>query len=122
MRKLSPVDIIAEAIRASLLASATATTRSGFPRPHRDDPIGEGALGFVGDQHGGAAHHQHSCADSRLPVLVTPPSLSLPPLEHWLGVNPREAAKSLADRNKPGSGGAATIAEGIGRPKAGISS
>src|SRR5271165_5741831 len=30
LRKLSPVDIIAQAILASLLASATATTRSGF--------------------------------------------------------------------------------------------
>ena len=59
-RKTSPVVMIAQQISASLLASATATRRSGFLAQQRRDPGGESAVAFAGDaQRRGAPDHQH---------------------------------------------------------------
>jgi hypothetical protein len=96
--------MIAQQIRAILLAKATAACRSGF-------------LAFIATIHSARAPLYFAATRStevqpttsilrkyRLPILVMEPSFSLPPVECWFGVNPRDALKSRADLNARGSG------------------
>ena len=60
VRNLSPVVMTAQQILASLLASATAVSRSGFLGPQCVDPVGERAFALGRNtQHRGRAHNQH---------------------------------------------------------------
>ena len=50
---------------------------------------------------------------SELPIFDIPPSLSFPPLEWGLGVNPNQAAKWRPERNPWGSGTRALTAAAV---------
>ena len=56
----------------------------------------------------------------RLPCLVMPPNLSLPPLEFCRGVSPSQAEKSRPDLKILGSGTLAAIAEAVIVPAPGM--
>src|SRR5208282_5917291 len=122
VRKLSPVDMIAQHILASLLAKATATTRSGFLAFIAAIQSARAPLYLWATRSTEVQPTTSILRKYRLPFFVMPPSFSLPPLECWLGVRPRDALKSLADLNALGSGKLAVIAEAISGPMAGTSS
>src|SRR5271155_5867757 len=114
--------MIAQQIRASLLARATATTRSGLFFLIAAIQSAKPPLYLAATRGAEVQPTTSILRKYRLPFLVMAPSLSLPPLECWLGVSPIEALKSLPDLKTLGSGVRAAIADAISGPKAGISS
>lgn len=121
VRKHSPVFIIAQVIRASLLAGATVTSRAGFfaksPTIQSRKPPRRFSTTFKSD----VAPRTSSFLMYRFPALVMAPRVGLPPLEICLGVSPSQAAKSRPELNTPGSGTLAAITEATSLPVPGSS-
>src|SRR5882724_11894416 len=119
-RYRSPLAMIAQAIRAILLASATAATLVG--RRARSLMI-HGRFVPYRSAYRMTASAPTVSIERRylLPCLVMPPSRSLPPLEFCLGTNPIQAAKLRAEAKARGSGTVATRAVASSGPMPGIS-
>lgn len=104
LRNTSPVESIAHIVRASLFATATATTmgrrRSSKASIHGPSTR-ERAFGYRTTVR---APKTSRWRRYRSPCLVMPPSLCLPPDEFCRGVSPSQAANSRPDRNADGSG------------------
>ncbi len=115
--ELSPVDIIAHAF-GQLVGQGDRDDALRLPGPHGDDPFGQGAFGLWATRNTDVHPTTSILRRYRLPFLVMAPSLSLPPLECWLGVMPRDALKSLPDLKTLGWSRAA-IADAISGPKRG---
>src|SRR5271168_1886959 len=111
--------MIAQQILASLLASATATRRSGFLARNAAIHSARAPLRLPATRSADVQPTTSIFRMYRLPCLVMAPSFSLPPLEFCLGVNPSHAAKSRPDLNTLGSGTLAAIAEAISGPTPG---
>src|SRR5580658_10853483 len=114
--------MIAQQILASLLASATATRRSGFLARSAAIESARGPLRLRAKRSTAVEPTTSNLRIYRLPCLVTAPSLALPPLEFCLGVSPSQAAKSRPDLNTLGSGTLAAIAEAVSGPTPGTRS
>lgn len=99
-----PVVSIAHMVRASLFATATATT-IGLRRSSKASIQGpltrERAFGYRTTVR---APKTNRWRRYRSPCLVIPPSLCLPPEEFCRGVRPSQAANSRPDRKADGSG------------------
>src|SRR5664279_3483506 len=80
-RKLSPVFIIAQRIRASLLASATVTSRAGFFARRATIQSRRGPFRLPTTFSSDVAPKTSCFLMYRLPCLVTLPSVCFPPLE-----------------------------------------
>src|SRR5271166_4520760 len=80
-RKLSPVDMIAQHILASLLANATATSRSGFLARIATIHSAREPLYLWATRRTEVQPTTSILRRYRLPFLVIAPSFSLPPLE-----------------------------------------
>src|SRR6202043_1527320 len=117
-RKISPVLIIAQMIRASLLASATVTRRAGFFARSALIHSASAPLRLLTLRSSEVAERTSSFLMWRFPLLM-PPSVCLPPLEFCRGVSPSQAAKSRPDLNTLGSGVDAVITEAISLPTPG---
>src|SRR5580658_962381 len=78
--------MIAQQILASLLASATATRRSGFLARSAAIESARGPLRLRAKRSTAVEPTTSNLRIYRLPCLVTAPSLALPPLEFCLGV------------------------------------
>ena len=119
-RNTSPVESIAQIVRASLFATATATTigrrRSSKASIHGPSTR-ERALGYRTTVR---APRTSRWRRYRSPCLVMPPSLCLPPDEFWRGVRPSQAANSRPDRNADGSDIVAAKAVAVIGPIPGI--
>ena len=96
VRKASVV-IIAQTIRASLLANATATTLAGLRALSAASQSHNAPLRFGAARKTEMAPNTRSRRIYRLPCLVIDPNFSLPPVEFCLGVAPSQAAKSRPD-------------------------
>ena len=96
VRKTSPVVMIAQTIRASLLANATATTLGGLRALSAASQSHNAPLRFGAARKTEMAPNTRSRRIYRLPCLVIDPNFSLPPVEFCLGVAPSQAAKSRA--------------------------
>jgi len=94
VRKHSPVFIIAQRIRATLLAMATVTSLAGFFASRPTIQSRKAPLRLPTTLSSEVAPKTSSFLMYRLPCLVMPPSVCLPPLEFCLGVRPSQAAKS----------------------------
>src|SRR5580700_11562729 len=97
VRKASPVVMIAQTIRASLLANATATTLAGLRALSAASQSHNAPLRFGAARKTEMAPNTRSRRIYRLPCLVIDPNFSLPPVEFCLGVAPSQAAKSRPD-------------------------
>src|SRR5271155_1540061 len=97
VRNASPVVMIAQTIRASLLANATATTLGGLRALSAASQSHNAPLRFGAPRKTEMAPNTRSRRIYRLPYLVIDPNLSLPPVEFCLGVAPSQAAKSRPD-------------------------
>src|SRR3984893_16142381 len=104
VRKLSPVFIIAQRIRASLLASATVTSRAGFFASRPTIQSRKAPLRLPTTSSSEVAPNSSSFLMYRFPCLVMAPSACLPPLEFCLGMRPSQAVKSRPDLNTLGTG------------------
>src|ERR1700730_12539243 len=113
VRKLSPVFIVAQRILASLLASATVTSRAGFFASRPTIQSRKSPLRLPTTFSSEVAPNTSSFLMYRFPCLVMAPSAFLPPFEFCLGVRPSQAAKSRPDLNTLGSGTLAAITEAI---------
>ncbi len=96
-RKISPVLIIAQMIRASLLASATVTRRAGFFARSALSQPASAPLRLLTLRSSEVTERTSSFLMWRFPCLLMPPSVCLPPLEFCRGVSPSQAAKSRPD-------------------------
>ena len=119
VRKTSPVVMIAQTIRASLLANATATTLAGLRALSAASQSHNAPLRFGAARKTEMAPNTRSRRIYRLPCLVIDPNFSLPPVEFCLGVAPSQAAKSRPDLKACGSGALARIAEAASAPTPG---
>jgi hypothetical protein len=119
VRKTSPVVMIAQTIRASLLANATATTLGGLRALSAASQSHNAPLRFGAARKTEMAPNTRSRRIYRLPCLVIDPNFSLPPVEFCLGVTPSQAAKSRPDLKACGSGALARIAEAASAPTPG---
>src|SRR5580693_3774240 len=119
VRKASPVVMIAQTIRASLLANATATTLAGLRALSAASQSHNAPLRFGAARKTEMAPNTRSRRIYRLPCLVIDPNFSLPPVEFCLGVAPSQAAKSRPDLKARGSGALARIAEAASAPTPG---
>src|SRR5271154_2839887 len=119
LRKASAVVMIAQTIRASLLANATATTLGGLRALSAASQSHNAPLRFGAARRTEMAPNTRSRRIYRLPCLVIEPSFSLPPVEFCLGVTPSQAAKSRPDLKTCGSGALARIAEAASAPTPG---
>jgi hypothetical protein len=117
----SPRTIIAQAMRAILLASATAATltglRSMIRASHSRLVPRWRAYRMTAMAPVISSHRKY-----RLPCFEIPPSLSLPPVECCLGTSPIQAAKLRPDENAFQSPTSATNAVATIGPMPGISS
>src|ERR1700735_4541468 len=114
-----PVVMIAQTIRASLLANATATTLAGLRALSAASQSHNAPLRFGAARKTEMAPNTRSRRIYRLPCLVIDPNFSLPPVEFCLGVAPSQAAKSRPDLKACGSGALARIAEAASAPTPG---
>ena len=115
---VSPRTITAQAIRAVLLASATATTRAlALEQPAAQTLPG---LSCRANRKTAVAPITSRRRMYPSPCLLIPPSRSLPPLLCDFGVSPSQAANWRPDRNKIGSGTLAAIALAVIGPMPGI--
>ena len=121
VRKASPVDIIAQAILASLFARATATMRSGFLALMATIHSARAPLYLWATRKTDVHPTTSILRRYRLPFLVIA-ELVLAAARVLARIMPRDALKSLPDLKTLGSGLKATIADAISGPKAGISS
>src|SRR3984957_13551201 len=119
VRKASPVVMIAQTIRASLLANATATTLAGLRALSAASQSHNAPLRFGAARKTEMAPNTRSRRIYRLPCLVIDPNFSLPPVEFCLGVAPSQAAKSRPNLKACGSGALARIAEAASAPTPG---
>lgn len=93
--------MIAQQILASLLASATATRRSGFLARNAAIESARGPLRLPAKRSTAVEPTTSNLRIYRLPCLVIAPSLALPPLEFCLGVSPSqepEPSREVASR------------------------
>src|SRR3984957_5955843 len=111
VRNASPVVMIAQTIRASLLANATATTLGGLRALSAASQSHNAPLRFGAARKTEMAPNTRSRRIYRLPCLVIDPNFSLPPVEFCLGVAPSQAAKSRPDLKACGSGALARSGE-----------
>src|SRR5690349_13980059 len=103
-RKSSPVVMIAQAMRANLLASATVTSRAGRRCKSLLVQTARGSVLLWSQRKLAVAPRTRRRRRYGLPCLVILPSLSFPPLEFCRGTRPSHAAKSRPERNMEGSG------------------
>src|SRR5690349_17796826 len=103
-RKSSPVVMIAQAMRANLLASATVTSRAGRRCKSLLVQTARGSVLLWSQRELAVAPRTRRRRRYGLPCLVILPSLSFPPLEFRCGTRPSHAAKSRPERNMEGSG------------------
>ena len=92
----TPVVMIAQTIRASLLANATATTLGGLRALSAASQSHNAPLRFGAASKTEMAPNTRSRRIYRLPCLVIDPNFSLPPVEFCLGVAPSQAADRIA--------------------------
>ena len=129
VRKASPVAIMAQAMRASLLAIAT-LARAGL-REKRGQPVAQRPLSSWRKALRSAVAPPQSLAAIappkasnrlmvRLPCLAMAQNLFLPPLEFWRGGGPGQAEKPRLGLKTSGSGTLATIAEAVIVPPPGM--
>ena len=118
---LSPRTIMAQAIRAILLASATAATLIGRVAMRRASH-GRFVPCCRAYRMTAIAPATSSQRKWRLPCFDIPPSLSLPPVECCLGTRPIHAARLRPDANALQSPTSATSAVATIGPTPGISS
>ena len=118
---LSPRTIMAQAIRAILLASATAATLIGRVAMRRASH-GRFVPCCRAYRMTAIAPVTSSQRKWRLPCFDIPPSLSLPPVECCLGTRPIHAARLRPDANALQSPTSATSAVATIGPTPGISS
>src|SRR5262252_8118062 len=117
----SPRTIMAQAMRAILLASATAATLIGR-RSIRRASQGRFVPCWRAYRMTAMAPATSSQRKCRLPCFEIPPSLSLPPVECCLGTKPIHAARLRPDENVFQSPTSATNAVATIGPTPGISS
>ena len=117
----SPHTIMAQAMRAILLASATAATLIGR-RSIRRASQGRFVPCWWAYRTTAMAPATSSQRKCRLPCFEIPPSLSLPPVEYCLGTKPIHAARLRPDVNSFQSPTSATRAVATIGPTPGISS
>src|ERR1700721_2238145 len=97
VRKASPVVMIAQTIRASLLANATATTLAGLRALSAASQSHNAPLRFGAARKTEMAPNTRSRRIYRLPCLVIDPNFSLPPVEFCLCAAPSQAAQPRPD-------------------------
>ena len=95
--------MIAQTIRASLLARATAATLNGLRALIALSQSPTAPLCRCATFNNDVAPRTKSRRSARLPFLVIGPSLVLPPVVSWRGVSPSQAEKSRPDLNACGS-------------------
>ena len=104
LRKASPVVMIVQTIRASLLANATATTLAGLRALSAASQSHNAPLRLAPPARPRWRPTQEAVGYTDCPAWLSSPNFSLPPVEFCLGVAPSQAAKSRPDLKACGSG------------------
>ena len=116
----SPRVRTAQAMRAVLLANATATSLNGFLASMAVAQFRGAELRILGWRNTAVAPVTNRLRRYRSPIFDIRPSRSFPPLDDCRGTRPRKAANSRPDLNMDGSVTLATIAVAVIGPMPGM--
>ena len=109
-RYVSPLFIIAQAVRAILLASATATSLRGLRSSSaRNQSVICRLPGLMAALITEVAPETSNTRSRSLPARLMPPIRCLPPVERSFGVRPAQAARWRPDSNIAGSISTASV-------------